>query len=186
MIEDKKFESINFLKDPLAKEEYENCSFTNCNFSKSDLKDTVFLDCEFISCDLSMAKIGNTAFRGANFKSCKLLGLHFDECNPFLFSVQFADCQLNLSSFYKVKIKKTVFLNCRLHEVEFTQADLTGSSFSNCDLSGTIFENTLLEKVDFRSAFNFSINAEANKIKKAKFNINGLPGLLHHYDIDIE
>ncbi|MCC6186899.1 MAG: pentapeptide repeat-containing protein, partial [Chitinophagaceae bacterium] len=43
----------------------------------------------------------------------------------------------------------------------------------------------ILEKTDFRSAYNYSIHPERNRIKKAKFAQAGLAGLLQHYDIVI-
>jgi fluoroquinolone resistance protein len=58
--------------------------------------------------------------------------------------------------------------------------------FDNCDLSKASFDNTILEKADFRTAFNYSINPESNKIKKAKFSVSGIAGLLDKYDIHIE
>jgi len=48
------------------------------------------------------------------------------------------------------------------------------------------FENTALEKVDLRTGFNYSINPEINRIKKAKFSLQGVLGLLDKYDIEIE
>jgi hypothetical protein len=49
----------------------------------------------------------------------------------------------------------------------------------------SIFENTLLEKADLRTAFNYSIDPEMNRVKKAKFSIAGVTGLLDKYDIEI-
>jgi len=49
-----------------------------------------------------------------------------------------------------------------------------------------MFENTNLQKVDLRSAINYSINPEINQIKKAKFSASGLRGLLEKYDIVVE
>jgi uncharacterized protein YjbI with pentapeptide repeats len=98
----------------------------------------------------------------------------------------FEDCQLNLSSFFKLKLKNTRFIKCSLHEVDFTEADLTSSVFENCDLQRTIFSNTILEKADFRTAFNYSIDPEVNRIKKAKFSLPGVLGLLSKYAIEID
>ena len=70
--------------------------------------------------------------------------------------------------------------------MDFTECDLTASIFENCDLNNATFDNTIIEKVDFRTAFNYSINPELNRIKKAKFSIEGISGLLSKYDIDIE
>ena len=64
--------------------------------------------------------------------------------------------------------------------------DLSLSVFSNCDLAGAMFENTNLENSDLSSSFNFSIDPENNRIKKAKFSTSGIKGLLDKYDIIIE
>jgi fluoroquinolone resistance protein len=120
------------------------------------------------------------------FSECKMLGLRFDSCSEFGLAFAFKNCVLNHASFYRVKIKKTTFKDCQIQEADFTQTDLSGSIFDNCDLSNATFDNTILEKCDFRSAFNYMLNPEFNRIKKAKFSLQGLPGLLNSYDIDIE
>lgn len=185
-IEDSFFEKEDFTLTSLKKGEYESCVFTSCNFSECDLSEFNFINCEFKDCNLSLAKLNKTAFQDVKFSGCKLLGLQFDTCNEFSLSFSFDNCLLNHSIFYKRKIKKTSFLNSQLREVDFTEADLSSSVFDNCDLSGATFEYTNLEKSDFRTAYNFSIDPESNRIKKAKFSLNGLSGLLHKYDLEIE
>lgn len=54
--------------------------------------------------------------------------------------------------------------------------------FSVC----AIFKNTNLESVDFRTSFNYSIDPDLNRIKKAKFSLSGIAGLLNKFDIEIE
>ena len=83
-------------------------------------------------------------------------------------------------------MKKTMFNNCQMNEVDFTQCDLSQASFINCDLQNALFDNTNLEKADLRSAFNFSINPNANKIKKAKVAQSSLAGFLQAFDLKIE
>jgi len=83
-------------------------------------------------------------------------------------------------------MKKTVFKNSQLHEADFSECDLTGSIFDNCDLAGATFDNTIIEKVDFRTSYNYSIDPERNKIKKARFSLLGVSGLLDKYDIEID
>ncbi|MCW3075998.1 MAG: pentapeptide repeat-containing protein [Bacteroidetes bacterium] len=73
-----------------------------------------------------------------------------------------------------------------MQEVDFSQADLSGSFFINCDLSRAVFDGTNLEKSDLRTSYNFTIDPERNKIKKARFSNAGLAGLLGKYDIIIE
>jgi len=83
-------------------------------------------------------------------------------------------------------IKKTVFKNSQLEEVDFTDCDLASSHFENCNLAQARFENTILEKADFRTSYNYSIDPEINRIKRAKFSLNHVTGLLHKYDIEID
>ena len=68
----------------------------------------------------------------------------------------------------------------------FAEADLTEAVFKDCDLSGAIFDYTVLEKADLRTAQHYSIDPENNRLKKARFSIFGIAGLLDKYDIDIE
>lgn len=183
---DKAFHQKDFTQDPLRKGEYENCTFHQCDFSGSDLSHVKFIDCVFKSCNLSLAKLNETTFQSVKFKDCKMLGLRFDTCNEFGLSFSFDQCQLNHSSFFKLKIKKSIFKNSQMEEIDFAETDLSGSVFDNCDLLQSIFENSLLEKVDFRTAYNYSFDPEKNRIKKARFSNSGISGLLDKYNIIIE
>lgn len=182
----KEFTKTSLEGNPLQKGEYEDCSFKGCDFSETDLSEFRFSNCVFTDCNLSMAKLSNTAFREISFRDCKLLGLHFDDCNKFGLAMQFDQCILNLSSFYKLKLPKTLFRNSRLEEVDFAECDLTAAVFENCDLSGAVFDHTNLEKADLRTAYNFNIEPSENRIRKAKFSVQGLPGLLRNFEIEID
>ena len=127
-----------------------------------------------------------TVFTDAKFKDCKLLGIRFDDCSTFGLSVSFDNCSVKHASFFKTKIRNTVFNNSQLHEADFTEADLTNAVFNNCDLLDARFEMTILEKADFRSSFNYLIDPEKNKIKKARFSLEQVVGLLSKYDIVVE
>jgi uncharacterized protein YjbI with pentapeptide repeats len=185
-MEDITFNKEDYKQTPLTKGDYEGCTFKNCDFSGTDLTGIIFSNCEFIICNLSLAKLANTVFRDVKFIECKLLGLRFDHCNGFGLSFHFENCNLSHSSFFKTKIKTTLFRDSQLHEIDFTQCDLTGSLFDNCDLTRTVFANTIIEKADFRTAYNYSIDPEMNRIKKAMFSLQGVSGLLDKYNILIE
>jgi uncharacterized protein YjbI with pentapeptide repeats len=73
-----------------------------------------------------------------------------------------------------------------LQEVDFTDCDLSEAVFERCDLERTQFINTNLEKADLRGSWNYSIDPEVNRIKKAKFSLPGITGLLDKYDIMID
>jgi uncharacterized protein YjbI with pentapeptide repeats len=183
---DKTFDKRDYKENPLKKGEYENCSFTSCDLSGTDLSDIMFIDCRFTGCNLSLANINNTVFRDCVFGECKLLGLRFDSCNKFGLAFRFEQCTLNHSSYYKTKIQGTLFKNSQLQEADFSECDLTGSVFDHCDLTRALFEQTILEKADLRNAYNFSIDPERNRLKKARFSLTGVPGLLDKYHIDID
>ncbi len=183
--EDVTIENEYFGPKPFTRGEYEQCRFIQCNFSSTDLSNCRFIDCVFEGCNLSNAKINQTAFREVKFIQCKMLGLHFDTCQAYGVSFSFDACMLNHSSFYGTSIKKSIFSNCQLQETDFTGADLSGALFENCNLFRATFENTNLEKADFTSATDYTIDPALNKIKKARFGVMGLAGLLTRYDIII-
>ena len=185
-IEGEAFDKLDCANGKLPAKEFDECTFTNCDLKSVDLGYVSFLDCEFVNCDLSNAKINNTAFKEVKFSQCKLLGLHFGQSNPFLLSLGFEQCVLNLSSFYSLKLKGIEFDECSAKEVDFAGADLSESTFKDCDLLGALFENTNLQSADFRTSYNYDIDPETNRIKKAKFSKERLSGLLSKYDIVIE
>ena len=135
---------------------------------------------------MSAANVNGTSFQETQFTNCKLMGLHFDHCNPFLLSVRFTNCSLNMATFYQCKLQKTIFSHCNLQEADCTEADFSNAVFQQCNLMHAVFDRTNLEKADLRTAVNFSIDPERNKLKKAKFAATALSGLLHKYDLIIE
>ena len=184
--QDQTFNKLNFTQQPLPKGEYENCFFTNCNFEETNLTEYKFVNCEFHDCNWSLAMLHGTVLREVKFKDCKMLGLQFENCNDFGLSFSFENCQLNHSTFFQMNIKKTIFRNCQLREIDFSETNLTNVIFDNCDLAQAIFVNAILEKADFRTAYNYSIDPENNRLKKAKFSVLGISGLLDKYDIVIQ
>jgi uncharacterized protein YjbI with pentapeptide repeats len=185
-VAEEKFENLDFNCPAQAPGEYDGCRFTNCNLAGADLGNWVFIHCEFTACDLSMAKLTQTALRDVKFKDCKMLGLHFEKCHDFGLALRFEDCLLDQSCFYQTKLAKTMFKNTRLREVDFIECDLSLSVFEHCDLAQARFEKTNLEKADFLTSFNYSLNPESNRVRKAKFSHLGLAGLLEKYDLDIK
>lgn len=185
-IKDSTFEKLNFQNDQLLYREFENCKFVNCFMSEMDLSNLKFVDCQFSSCNLSLSKLNNTTLFNVTFSDCKMLGLHFEDCNDFGFSIAFDHCQLDYASFYKLKIKKTVFNTCQFKEADFTECDLNHATFTECNLLLARFDHSNLEFADFRTSYNYSINPQLNKLKKAKFSLVGVVGLLDTYDVVVE
>ena len=176
----------DLVEGRLSKGEYDGCSFIQLDLSGADLMGCTFMDCRFEACNLGNAKVKGTALKSVAFVDCKLTGIHFRDCVTFLFAVSFERCKLDLSSFHKMPMKETVFRDCSLQEADLSETDLSRALFDRCDLAGALFEGTNLEKCDLRTAVNYSIDPARNRIKKARFTLAGLPGLLDRYGIDIE
>ena len=184
--EGEKFEKLPHGMNSLSPGVYEDCTFISCDFSESDFSGINFSECEFDGCNLSLVRLAQTTFRAVIFKNCKLLGLHFEDCNNLLMDFKFENCNLSLCTFYKLKLKNTLFKNSQITEADFSEADMGGAYFENCNLERSTFKNTILEKADFRTAYNYSIDPGANRIRGAKFSLAGIEGLLDKYDIEIE
>lgn len=176
----------DFTVNPLPKAEYDYCTFNGCLFNDSDISGVIFNNCTFTDCNLSNPKVRAASFKDAVFKNCKMLGFNFSNCDPFLLSASFEECYLNLASFYGLKMKATKFIKCSLQEADFTEADFTNASFKGSNLLNAIFDRTILEKADFRTATGYAMDPEKNRLKKAKFSREGIAGLLHKYNIDID
>ncbi len=185
-IQEQVFKKISNLDHPTSDVEFEDCVFEGCSFSQGDFTDTKFINCTFHNCDLSGTKLIRTSFQDVKFTNCKMMGLIFDGCDAFGLSFQFENCQLAYSSFFKLKIKRTYFIDSILQYVDFSQAELSESTFNNCNLERATFSQTVLEKADFRTSFNFLIDPENNKLTKAQFSLAGIEGLLAKYNIKIE
>lgn len=170
----------------LEKAEYENCRFINCDLSQANLSGYSFMDCSFEHCNLGMAVLKKTSLKGVAFKHCKLLGLNFSDCNIFLLAMDFEDCQLNLASFFGLKLKNRKFIRCSFLETDFTEADLGGCLFDDCNFDRALFRHTVLDKADLRSSRLYVIDPEHNKLKGAKFAFPAVLGLLDKYDIVVD
>jgi uncharacterized protein YjbI with pentapeptide repeats len=108
-LDSKTFTKIDFTTIKIKKGEYDACTFTNCNFENVHASNIQFIECEFIDCNFSNAIVTNMAFKETSFINCKMIGVKFNECDPFLLQFSFKDCQLIFSSFYKLKIPNSKF-----------------------------------------------------------------------------
>jgi fluoroquinolone resistance protein len=182
---DQQFINSDFENISLIDQEFENCSFKNCNFSASILNGSTFTETVFEGCNFSLTKMKNSSFRKVSFRNCKIIGTHFDECNPFLLEMMFNQSIIELSSFCGLQLKGILFEDCKLIESDFTSANLSSAIFRQTNLERSIFFNTILEKADLSSAYQYSIDPNQNNLKRAKFSYPALLGLLENHGLDI-
>ena len=134
----------------------------------------------------TMVKMNNCQLNNVAFTGCKLTGTSFIDCNDTLLNVRFENCPMDYSLFSGKKLTKTPFVNCSLRNADFTECDLGKTRFTECNLENAVFHYTNLKETDFSSAYNYTIDPEANTLRKAKFSLQGVPGLLAKYGIEID
>ncbi len=182
---DQNFKKRVFLWDDLMYKEFERCTFTGCDFSACDFLSVSFIDCHFNSCNFADAKINYVGFRDAEFFDCNFSGVNFSMVDKLFFGVRFTECILDYAKFYTLKLKGTQFSYCSIVAADFMESDLTETTFDSCNLHKTVFFNTIANKADFSTSYNFSIDPEKNKLKKARFSRSNVHGLLDKYELVI-
>lgn len=162
------------------------CTFKQCRMQTGSLSSYSFENCVFEECDLSLMAVRSTAFKQVRFQQCKMEGINFFDCCRTVLEMRFEGCNLRYSSFAQLPLRHTEFIDCSLREVSFLKTDLLGASFTRCDLARAVFLQSNLEKADFSSAYNFTLDPDVNRMRKARFSVYGLPGLLEKYGIEVE
>jgi len=184
--QDQTFERQAFRDGELDRREVESCRFIQCDLSNISLCEVDFVDCRFEGCNLSMLQPEQCGMKKVAFSDCKLLGVDFGKCKSFAFEVSFSRCTLDFARFMAVPLKGALFEDCSIREANFTAADLTRARFLECNLDRAVFSRTKLEQADLRTARNFVIDPEQNRVAKAKFSTHNVAGLLHKYGIVVE
>ncbi len=166
-ITDKTFEVECFLEHSLEYKDFERCTFIGCDFAEASFLGVAFIDCVFKDCNFREAKINYVGFRDVHFTQCDFTGVNFAMCDALLFAFGFTECTLDYTKFYSLKMPATVFSSCSIVAADFMAADITGVRFDNCNLHKSVFIDTIANKTDFSTAYNFTLDPEKNKLKKA-------------------
>ncbi|HVN47817.1 MAG TPA: pentapeptide repeat-containing protein [Bacteroidota bacterium] len=183
------FENTTFDQEHLPatlEQEYSHCIFRKCDLTNAGFLSTRLEDCTFDSCNLSMVKFNGTVLNDIQLANCKVVGVDFSKCSKMAFSLKFENCILDYAIFHKNNLKNFMFTECRMNGTSFLETNLTSVKFIRCDLEKAAFERSNLEKADFTSSRNYTINPETNKLKKTKFSLPDVVGLLGNLDIIIE
>lgn len=116
----------------------------------------------------------------------KLVGTKMNARGLLSTNLKFTACKMDFISLSAGQIKGAAFEACSLRDAHFSESDLYGATFKTCDLNRTLFFRTNLERVDFRTSFNIGMDPDQNRLKKARFSIRSLPGLLQKNGIEID
>lgn len=164
---------------------FEECTFTNCNFSETQFKRCLFRDCTFQNCDLSLLDVDYSTFQRSKFEQCKLIGINWAKVLRIEW-IEFRGCNLSYATFMELDLSKAVITDCLAKEATFAESNLTEANCTYTDFTDSRFVRTNLTKADFRGARNYSIAADLNTLKQAKFSLPEAVALLHGLDIILE
>ncbi len=184
MKENKTYKDLDFRVIELD-EEYYRCTFEHCDFTEILFQKINFEECRFVACNFSLCKSNGTSWNKVWFAQCKLTGANFSHANKFTFNAKFSDCLMQYASFQGLNLQGFQFTKCQLTEADLTTCNLKKAQFIDCNLDRAIISHCNLEEADFSTAFNFIINPNDNRMKKAKFSLQNLPGLVAVFDVKI-
>ena len=185
-IYDAEYKDLVFETDAIKYKNFENCVFHNCDFTACHFQTVAFIDCTFLNCNFKDAKINHVSLRDVWFTGCNLTNVNFAMTDQVIYEFNFKDCLLDYTKFYALKLRKMQFINCSLIATDFMGCNLTEALFDNCNLRRAVFIDTIAHKADFSTSYDYTIDPEKNKLKKAVFAAEGLKGLLEKYDLLIK
>ena len=127
------FLQIHAENELLADVGFENCAFDKCTFIECEFRMCTFVDCSFANCNLAAPRFPNCSLRGVAFRNSKVAGVDWTRAQAhdtqLPVAISFDACTIDYSNFFGLKLQKTEFTKCKVHEAHFAEADLTGSSF---------------------------------------------------------
>lgn len=191
--EDVTISGITLKEDKLTSKQFNDTIFENCDFSSTVFESCSFINCKFKNCNLALIKIPRCDIENTSFLQCKMLGIDWTvvKWRPFnpkkkpKFKIYFKNCFLNYNIFIGLRIINAKFDECCLKDAYFENADLQGTNFTNSDLEGAVFSDTDLREADFSEAKNYNINAQINRVTKAKFSFPEAMSLVYALDIEV-
>jgi fluoroquinolone resistance protein len=184
--ENKTFKGIDCQGRTLDSIDFFDVIFEGCDFQNGVFDGCKFENCRFTDCDLSLVRLKDASFLEAEFSGCKMLGINWTATAKAFFSIALGNCIINDSVFADANLKDIKMIDCVARRVDFEGADLTGADCRQTDFEGANFTRTNLTKADFRNAQNYSINPEANTLKKTRFSMPEAMSLLSGLDVIID
>ena len=187
---EEKFVDLDLSNRSIENVKFEYCFFTCCKFDSTTFKKCKFVDCTFKSTSMNLTNFDGSTFTETEFNQCNMKGINWTKMSfPYIVlgsPIHFTDCEISYSSFYELNLSSITLINCKAHEVDFR-----GTNLSNSDLSGTDFLNaqfcsTNLSHSDIRKSINYNISPTENNIRKAKFSLLEVIGLLNFCEIEID
>ena len=154
----------------LENAEFEDCMFDHCNFSGVVFSFTTMKD----------AWLLNSAFRSMTWGGLQGKSGAFQ---PF---GKIKNCAFRYNDFSGMALNGFDWTGAELQQCTFDDTRLAGASFYGVRLGGTRFTRCDLQKADLRTAEEYAIDLETNKLKGARFSFPDVVRLLDGTGIVIE
>ncbi len=184
---DQTFKRLNYAGKQVCQVDFEKCLFTGCTFTKTAFTGCKFRECVFKECDLRLAQVRGSTFTNVQFEHSKAAGIDWTLSawpKGGLFTpVHFVECDISLSLFVSLNLRKIQIVRCIAKGADFTEADLTQADCTYTDFTESRFWHTNLTEADFSYATGYDIAASVNKLKKTKFSLPDAVRLLNDLDI---
>lgn len=188
--ENRRYENIKLEQEKIEGIGFCECEFVQCEFHEIQLKYCTFKDCTFQNCVILNPKLQFTEAKNNRFECCTLIGVNWQKLvKPHAIFKPFdtlEKCTLRYNVFYGMKLRRFQFTECDLSGSFLEECDLTEADFQRCKLTDTLFAKNDLQRADFREARDYTISAEDNKLRKAKFSFPEVLNLLKFLEIEID
>ena len=154
---------------------------TFANYDPGELLENAeFEDCVFDHCRWLGTRVQNCRFNACTFDHCNFSGVVFQ---PF---GKIKNCAFRYNDFSGMALNGFDWTGAELQQCTFDDTRLAGASFYGVRLGGTRFTRCDLQKADLRTAEEYAIDLETNKLKGARFSFPDVVRLLDGTGIVIE
>lgn len=174
----------------LENAEFEDCVFDHCRWLGTRVKNCRFNACTFDHCNFSGVVFSFTTMKDAwmlnsAFRSMAWGGLQ-GKSGVFQPFGKIKNCAFRYNDFSGMALNGFDWTGAELQQCTFDDTRLAGASFYGVRLGGTRFTRCDLQKADLRTAEEYAIDLETNKLKGARFSFPDVVRLLDGTGIVIE
>lgn len=158
---------------------------TFANYDPGELLENAeFEDCVFDHCRWVGTRVQNCRFNACTFDHCNFSGVVFSFTT--MKDAWLLNSAFRYNDFSGMALNGFDWTGAELQQCTFDDTRLAGASFYGVRLGGTRFTRCDLQKADLRTAEEYTIDLETNKLKGARFSFPDVVRLLDETGIVIE
>ena len=166
----------------LENAEFEDCVFDHCRWLGTRVQNCRFNACTFDHCNFSGVVFSFTTMKDAwllnsAFRSMAWGGLQ-GKSGVFQPFGKIKNCAFRYNDFSGMALNGFDWTGAELQQCTFDDTRLAGASFYGVRLGRTRFTRCDLQKADLRTAEEYAIDLETNKLKGARFSFPDVVRLL--------